>query len=248
MKILFILLIGILFSVEIYAQEQNVVDKPVPVVVFRKAINQNDGFLMIKTDSKIYYDSLGGNTRCRMLLPKKVRPNGYVDVSSEQEWWAWLIDRALPEEVKQLFDLSPRRHGVSWGAIYSHLWSYENVQDELEVELWFNDDLEIIQIRLEFVNPDVLMSISDKQLKLLCDRMVVCQASAKEVFRFLTPAEEERREEKYYPKVYRSHVFVNGALKWGEVCRTKEPDRWNSIVERFEQMITVPNPERKSKE
>lgn len=246
MKILFILLIGILFSVEIYAQEQNVVDKPVPVVVFRKAINQNDGFLMIKTDSKIYFDSLGGDTMLRSLLPKKIRPNGYVDVSSVQEWWAWLIDRALPEEVKQLFDLSPRRHGDSFGSMYANLWSYENVQDELQVELWFNDDLEIIQIKLEFVNPDVFMSISDKQLKLLCDRMVECQASAKEVFRFLTSL--EGRGQEHYVKKYRSHVFVNGALKWGEVCRTKEPDRWNSIVERFEQMITVPNSERKSKE
>lgn len=255
MRILFILLTGILFSAGIHAQD--LAGARDPFVVFKKEMNQNGDFLMIKTDRESYEeDSLGvyhSYYDLRNLDTKKKFSSGSPNPRPAQEWWAWLCDRVLPEEVKHLFNLS-NHHGISYGFMHTHLMHYEGVMNEAILELCLNDDFEIIQITLEFLKHDLLRSISDEQLKSIYKGIVECQASIREVLRPYDPYEYVDGEhglrsveiEANKVNLYGTRVYINGALRWGEKCKTEEPGRWKAIVDRFEQTIKVGDTKGKS--
>lgn len=223
MRTLFVLLVGILFSMGSYAQ----LNMPMSKDTLRDRVNfviHGDSLHMkkMKYSLKNFEYSL---TYFNLRL-KRTK-------SDVQEMWGWLLDAALCEDVKRQFDLSPRLPLI--GGSFSFLANEEAVGDQLKIEFFFNEHLELLEMHFMGKHlPNIFEVISDEQLETICKEIVKRQMVFKEVFRIPTPAE---REGECVEKGYRTEVYVNGGLKWGETRKTKEPERWEEICNRFDAIM-----------
>lgn len=224
MRTLFVLLVGILFSMGSYAQ----LNMPMSKDTLRDRVNfviHGDSLQMTKM--KYSLKNFEYNYTYYNFKYKKTR-------KEVREMWGWLLDMALCEEVKRLFDLSPRLLLLGGAKAYN-LGNEEDVGDQLKIEFFFNEHLELLEMHFMGVHlPNVFEVISDEQLKTICKEIVKRQMVFKEVFRILTPAEREGRS---VEKGYRTEVYINGGLKWGETRKTKEPERWEEICNRFDAIM-----------
>lgn len=237
MKKLIMSFIYILFVVSVQAQQEYSDTEGLPVVKFKVVADQPDSVVVIYTTEFHNAEIFSGGKQAPLLhsvldwnqeLRSDLQPENDTLQKSPEAWYAWVCMKVIPDEVKAMFNLEVQQRFLTFSGP-----EYLKVPVEQQIILLFDENLEIIQVNFFFDNRDLASRISGKQLRAIF-QAIVNNVRLPEGYFHIPTKEDIKGHDYIVDNIYQLRLYTNLHLRWAKDCQDKNPELWNTIVNRFE--------------